>query len=101
MTTIAGRSGVSGATDGQGVAARFNGPGGLAVDSTGNLYVADVFNNTIRKIAPNGTVSTLAGSPQVSGAKDGKGAAASFDKPSGIAVDTAGNGQANTIREIR
>lgn len=105
VTTIAGQAGASGTTDGQGVAARFNGPGGLAVDSTGNLYVADVLNNTIRKIAPNGTVSTLAGSPQVSGAEDGRGTAASFDKPSGIAVDTAGNvytadANAGTIRRI-
>lgn len=71
--------------------ARFNQPLGIAVDGGGNLYVADALNNTIRKIAPSGVVTTLAGSPGASGNADGTGAAARFSFLKGIAVDGAGN----------
>lgn len=83
--------------------ARFNQPLGIAVDSGGNLYVADALNNTIRKIAPSGVVTTLAGSPGVSGNADGIGAAARFSFLKGIAVDSAGNVYAvdnSAIRKI-
>ena len=76
--------------DGQGASARFNGLTGIAVDVSGNLYVADAVNNEIRKITPGGLVSTLAGST-VPGNKDGQGAAASFNHPVGVAVDASGN----------
>src|SRR5262249_17736896 len=61
VTTLAGRAWVPGSKDGQGTAARFSGPEGLAVDAAGEVYVADSSNDTIREIAPDGTVSTLAG----------------------------------------
>src|SRR5262249_1057527 len=57
--------------DGKGTMARFGGPAGLAFDAAGNLYVADGFGNTIRKVAPDGTVTTVAGRPFVVGTADG------------------------------
>lgn len=71
--------------------ARFNQPIGIARDSTGNMYIADSGNNTIRKIAASGVVTTLAGSPGTSGSNDGAGTAARFSALKGIAVDSAGN----------
>ena len=105
VTTLAGSPGVSGTTDGTGSAARFNGPAGVAVDGTGNVYVADSGNDTIRKITASGVVTTLAGSPGVSGSTDGTGSAARFNYPQGVAVDGAGNvyvadGSNCTIRKI-
>jgi sugar lactone lactonase YvrE len=91
VTTLAGAPGVSGSTDGTGAAARFFELIGVAIDSSGNLYVADNGNNTIRKVTPAGAVTTLAGSPTVTGSTDGEGAAASFFDPYGVAVDPSGN----------
>jgi serine/threonine-protein kinase len=89
VTTLAG-SGAIGATDATGTAASFNSPAGVAVDAAGNVYVADTFNNNIRKITSAGVVTTLAGSGTV-GAVDATGTAASFFNPFGVAVDAAGN----------
>jgi sugar lactone lactonase YvrE len=72
-------------------AARFNYPSGVATDVTGNVYVADTTNRTIRKITPAGQVSTLAGTAGQSGTADGIGAAARFSSPRGLATDSAGN----------
>jgi sugar lactone lactonase YvrE len=91
VTTLAGSPGQAGSADGTGAAAQFNGPSDVAVDAAGNVYVADTFNDTIRKITPAGVVTTLAGSPGQVGSTDGTGAAARFDKPIGVAVDAAGN----------
>lgn len=91
VTTLAGLAGTCGSTDGTGSAARFCQPFGLAPDSTGNIYVADSDNDTIRKVTSAGVVSTIAGTPQSVGSADGTGANASFNLPSGLAVDTAGN----------
>jgi uncharacterized protein YjdB len=88
-TTLAG-SGTAGSQNGTGTAASFYRPYGIALDSAGNVYVADSVNNLIRKISPAGLVSTLAGSGNA-GAADGAGAAASFNFPTGVAVDVAGN----------
>jgi len=99
VSTLAGTPGVAGSSDGTGSAAQFNYPAGIAVDSAGNLYVADTFNSTIRKITPAGGVTTLAGlaptaavpSPENSGSANGTGAAARFNFPRGVAVDGADN----------
>ena len=71
--------------------AGFNIPTGVAVDSAGNVYVADQGNHTIRKITPAGVVSTLAGLAGSAGSTDGTGSAARFFQPLGVAVDAAGN----------
>jgi len=89
VTVLAG-TGAPGANNGLGNAASFQYPAGLAVDALGNVYVADSDNNLIRKITPQGVVSTLAGSGS-EGSSDGTGTAASFYRPIGIAVDTKGN----------
>jgi sugar lactone lactonase YvrE len=89
VSTLAG-SGAAGATNGAGTTASFSAPSGIAVDAAGNVYVADYGNNLIRKITPDGTVSTLAGS-RAPGAADGKGTAASFYGPTGVATDNTGN----------
>jgi sugar lactone lactonase YvrE len=90
VTTIAGTSGVAGSADGTGAAALFNVPMGVAVDSGGTVYVADSFNNTLRRIAPDGGVTTVAGTPGVKGSADGTGSSARFFTPDGIAVDRGG-----------
>lgn len=86
--STAGLAGEIGSTDGHGTAARFASPSNLAVDRIGNVYVADNVNNRIRKVTPDGQVSTIAGS--VSGYVDNVGANARFSAPQGIAVDSAG-----------
>jgi hypothetical protein len=91
VTTFAGTAGVRGSVDGNGPAARFNQPTGIAADTGGNLFVADTLNQVIRKISPNGAVSTLAGLTGVSGSADGTGADALFNNPLGVAVDSLGN----------
>ncbi len=92
VTTVAGGAGVIGSEDGVGSAAHFLIPAGLAVDATGNVIVTDTGNNTVRKITPQGTVTTLAGLPNDKsfGSVDGVGAAARFNNPYGIAVDVTG-----------
>jgi secreted PhoX family phosphatase len=90
VRTLAGLAGSSGSAHDTGSAARFYEPSGVAVDSAGNVYVADRANHTIRKITPSGVVSTLAGLAGSSGSADGTGSAARFWSPSGVAVDSAG-----------
>lgn len=89
VTTLAG-SGTAAFADGTGSAASFNEPFRVAVDSSGNIIVADTYNNCIRKITGAGVVSTLAGST-ASGYIDGAVAASRFSKPIGVAVDSFGN----------
>lgn len=89
VTTIAG-TGVRGFADGPAGEAMFNQPLDVAVDAAGNIYVADNINHSIRKITPDGTVSTLAGTG-AAGNKDGSGATAQFRNPSGLDVDADGN----------
>ncbi len=87
VSTLAGSAGLSGSTDGTGSAARFNGPSGITTDGT-NLYVADEFNSTIRKIViSTGMVTTLAGTAGIQGSSDGTGSAATFYNPHGITMD--------------
>jgi hypothetical protein len=89
VSTLAG-SGGAGFADGQGTAAHFNRPTGIAVDNEGNIIVADYDNHRIRKITPGGAVSTLAGSGGA-GFADGQGTAAHFHFPFDVAVDNEGN----------
>jgi len=91
VTTIAGRAGRSSSADGQGTAARFEDPFSTAVDANGIVYVADSAAHVIRRITPDGMVTTYAGSPGAYGSADGTGAAARFYSPFGVAVDAAGN----------
>ena len=91
VTTLAGVYEVTGSADGTGVNALFSGLTGSAVDSAGNIYVADTQNSTIRKITPAGEVTTIAGLAGVAGFKDGSGMDAWFNKPRDVAVDAAGN----------
>jgi len=105
ITTLAGLAGASGSADGTGSAARFNQPAGVATDSSGNVYVADHDNHTIRKITPAGAVTTLAGLAGIPGSADAMGSAARFRQPTGVATDSSGNvyvGDFNnhTIRKI-
>lgn len=89
VTTFAG-SGSAGFANGNGNSASFNAPTGVALDGSGNLYVADSNNNVIRQITPTGSVSTFAGSG-AAGFANGFGTSASFSSPSHVAVDRDGN----------
>ncbi len=91
VSTLTGAANIAGSADGAGGAARFELPSGVAVDSAGNVYVADFYNATIRKITPGGVVSTLAGTAGSRGSADGAGSAARFNEPSSVAVDVSGN----------
>jgi sugar lactone lactonase YvrE len=91
VTTLAGSAGFHGTNDGSGSTARFWVPRGVAVDSAGNIFVADAGNHTIRKVTPTGEVTTLAGSAGSPGTDDGTGSAARFRLPYSVAVDSAGN----------
>ena len=89
VSTIAG-SGISGFKDGAASGAEFDGPVGVAVDKDGNIFVADAYNDRIRKITTDGNVITVAGAG-TPGFQDGDAASALFDTPSGVAVDKEGN----------
>lgn len=79
-----------GHADSTGPAARFNNPRGMAMDATGNLYVADYGNHTIRKISPAGVVTTVAGLAGATGSTDGTGSLARFSSPSGMSISEDG-----------
>lgn len=105
VTLLAGSLGKSGTTDGPAAAALFKAPKGLAVDRNGTIYVADSGNQTIRRISPDGRVSTFAGKAGERGTVDGQGRAARLDRPTSIAIDSSGtlyvaNGEDNRIRKI-
>lgn len=102
-STLAGSPNEPGHADGPAANARFNAPRGLALDPSGNLYVADTLNHVIRKITPAGLVSTVAGAPGQSGFVDAAGAAARFFQPRALVADPAGNlvvSDANGVRRI-
>ncbi len=103
VTTFAG-TGTAGSMDGAGNVAQFNYQRRVAVDGSGNVYVADTFNHRIRKITSTGVVSTLAGTG-TAGNMDGAGNVAQFNKPNGVAVDGSGNvyvadSESHRIRKI-
>lgn len=89
VTTIAG-DGQPGFINGIGQAARFNQPDGIVVDDSGSIYVSDGGNNVLRKITPDGLVSTFAGSG-AAGLVDGLPTVANFNAPAGLASDSKGN----------
>ncbi len=91
ITEVAGGGAPAGFADGPATTARFRAPLGLAQDATGVLYVADTGNHLIRKVALDGTVTTLAGATGIAGFADGSGAAARFDTPMGITVGPDGD----------
>ena len=86
ITLVAGNATTSGSTNATGASARFNGPRGIAIDSSGNLYVADRGNFTIRKITSAGVVTTLAGSTGASEFINGVGGGARFLEPHVLAI---------------
>ena len=106
ITTLAGSaSSLSGSNDGVGGIARFNAPRGIAQDSAGNIYVADSGNHLIRKITPDGAVTTFAGTAGTPGFIDGNGISARFRFPFGVSLDNSGNlyvgdRDNNSIRKI-
>ncbi len=102
VSLLAGSLGGPGNLDGTGASARFSGPGGLALDGAGDLYVADQGNQRIRKVTRAGVVTTFAGSGQP-GHVDGAAAQATFCYPQDVAVDPAGNvfvAETQTVRKI-
>lgn len=92
VTTLAGHAPFYGSQDGVGADALFAAPQGIAVGGNGDLYVTDAYWGLIRKVRPDGTVTTLAGSTAVAvTGRDGPGTAAAFLGPCGIAIDASGN----------
>lgn len=90
VDTFAGAAGAAGSVDGKGSVARFNSPRGIATAPDGSLLVADSGNHTIRRIAADGTVTTIAGVAGVAGSDDGPALTAHLNTPSGIDVDARG-----------
>jgi len=107
INALCGQEGNLGSTDGTNSDALFNQPHGIVVDGSGNLFIADTFNDTIRKVSRAGTnwvVTTIGGLPGKRGGADGINNAARFDHPYGLAMDSAGNlyvadSWNNTIRQ--
>jgi sugar lactone lactonase YvrE len=105
VSTLAGRAEQSGSVDGSAAAARFTYPKSIAVDAADNLYVADYFSHTIRKISAGGKVTTFAGQAGAMGTADGTGHAARFAYPDAVAIGPGGDlyvadGHSYTIRKI-
>src|SRR5690606_24401749 len=91
VSTIAGAYQEADHIDGSSSAARFNSPSGIARDASGNLYLSDDASHTIRKIASDGTVSTIAGDPDSPGFEDGATEVSRLNNPGGVAVDSSAN----------
>jgi sugar lactone lactonase YvrE len=91
VSTVAESPSTTGSTDATGGAALFNSLRGLATDAAGNVYIADTFNDVIRKITLSGPVSTLAGTAGLPDPAAGTGHAAHFIHPHGLATDSTGN----------
>lgn len=89
VSTLAG-DGLAGYADGRGTAAQFDHPGGLTLGQDGSVYVTEFFGDRIRKVTPDGVVTTVAGSG-VAGLKNGAAMEAQFNHPNGIVADSAGN----------
>ncbi|MGO8929776.1 MAG: hypothetical protein ACLQU3_23160 [Limisphaerales bacterium] len=105
FTTLAGQAGFFAYGDGTGTNATFNAPEGVAVDTNGNVYVADYQNDTIREVTPAGVVTTIAGKALIPADLDGMGTNAAFFNPLCVALDSVGNlyvgdGGTGAIRKI-
>ena len=105
VTTLAGQLNASNSRDGLVATSEFNNPHGLALDEAGNIYIADRYNHTIRKITQAGIVSTIAGTTGVKGSRDGMGTNALLNEPWGLAVNKSGevliaDTKNNKIRKI-
>lgn len=100
VNILAGGTLAEGFADGTGTAASFYGPQGIALDTSKNLYVADASNHRIRKITPEGVVTTFAGSGR-STSEDGIGTSASFSYPNGLTFDSSGNLYVTESTKIR
>ena len=105
VTVLAGVASTIGHNDGAGAQATFAFPMGLAVDASGNVFVADSQNSVIRKIDTSGVVTTIAGQPGVCGSSDGSGSAALLCHPTGMAFDAQGrlvvaDAWADTLRRV-
>ncbi len=105
VSTVAGVLETPGFNNGQALSSRFFNPHGIAVDGVGNVYVADRYNHTIRKITVDGMVTTLAGKAGFSGGQDGQGEVARFNEPWGLCVSAEGvvyvaDTKNNKIRKI-
>ena len=91
LRLLAGSANEFGAADGAGEQARFHEPFGIAVDGSGNVFASDFYNQTIRRISPDGQVTTFAGAADLYGRVDGEGENARFSYPTGLAFDKSGN----------
>ena len=91
QTNLVGGAGTGWFNNGPAASADFYNPHGVAVDATGNIYVADTYNHLIRLVTPDGMVSTYAGQPGVYGSANGPAESATFNQPYEVAVDAAGN----------
>ncbi|HYD85744.1 MAG TPA: immunoglobulin domain-containing protein, partial [Opitutus sp.] len=91
VSTVAGQPGTIGSADGRATEARFYYPSGIAVGSSGSVYVTDSGNNAIREVRIGGSVSTIAGLAGSTGAADGVGVDARFNNPGGLTRDGAGS----------
>lgn len=105
VSTLAGLAGSSGTADGTGNTARFSSPRGVAVDTSGNVYVADSSNHAIRMVTPGGDVTTVAGLKGTTGSIDGTGTLGRFNSPYGIEREPTGNfvvadTSNNTLRRV-
>jgi sugar lactone lactonase YvrE len=103
VSTLSGVAGSPGSADGVGTEARFFSPAGVAADRAGNIYVSDTGNSTLRRIAPDGRVTTIAGAVGSAGSVDGRGDAVRFEEPQGLALDARGNlfvADRTTIRKV-
>lgn len=101
LSVLAGSPADAGNVDAAGLAARFNGPEGIALDAAGNVYVADDYNCTIRKVTPSGSASTYAGSRSRCTSQDGPAARAGFLTPKAVAVGADGSVYAVDGQRIR
>jgi hypothetical protein len=90
VSTLAGKPGEAGAADGSGAAARFSEPRSIVMDAAGTFYITDTGNHTIRKMTPDGIVTTFVGRLGESGSADGTAGEARFNRPGGVAIDEAG-----------